>query len=164
LYPATVEVLAFQERATLCCGAGIPEPFTDSTVGALVASLAKERFVKVAPEACGVNFTVNEAVVPEASVKGKESPLTENSEPVRPPMDDTVTDAMLAESVAVWDWLVPTTTLPKLIVDGFTANDPAVVPVPLSGMERVGLEAFEVTESVPLAVPLAAGVKMTLKV
>jgi hypothetical protein len=116
-----------------------------------------------APEACGVNVTVKEAVAPAATVKGKESPLTENWEPVRPVMDETVTGAVLAERVASLDWLVPTTTFPKLIADGVTLKDPGVAPVPLSGMESVGLEALEATEIAPVALPLVVGANVTLR-
>jgi hypothetical protein len=163
LYPDTVEVLAFQESATLCCGAGVPEPLTDSPTGEFVALLAKEMLADAVPEACGVNLTLKVAVLPAAKVKGKVSPLTENSEPTIP-ADDTVTGAEVAESVAVWVCVVPTTTLPKLMLDGFTASDPGVVPVPLSGMESVGLEALELSERVPLELPPAVGSKVTLKV
>jgi hypothetical protein len=45
--------------------------------------------------------------------------------------------------------------------DGFTAKTPGVVPVPVSGTDRVG--ALEVTESVPFALPPAVGAKVTLK-
>jgi len=100
LYPATVDGLAFQESATLCWGEGVPEPLTDSTTGEFVALLAKETLADAVPDACGVNVTLKEAVLPGASVKGKVSPLTENSEPIIP-ADDTVTGAEVAESFAV---------------------------------------------------------------
>jgi len=100
LYPVTVDVLAFQESATLCWGSGVPEPLTDSTTGEFVALLEKETFADAVPEACGVNFTLKEALLPDANVKGKDSPLTVNSEPLTP-ADDTVTGAEIAEIVAV---------------------------------------------------------------
>jgi|SRR5215469_13152748 len=100
LYPLTVDVLAFQESATLCCGACVPEPPRDSTTGEFVALLAKETFADAVPDACGVNVTLKEAVLPDASVRGNDRPLTENSEPLTP-ADETVTGAEAAESVAV---------------------------------------------------------------
>ena len=54
--------------------------------------------------------------------------------------------------------------MPKLMAAGVTANDPGVVPVPLSGMERLGLEALELTERLPLELPAVVGAKMMLKV
>jgi len=62
--------------------------------------LAKETFADAVPDACGVKVTLKEAVLPAASVRGKDRPLTENSEPLTP-AEDTVTGAEVAESVAV---------------------------------------------------------------
>jgi hypothetical protein len=58
--------------------------------------------------------------------------------------------------------LVPTTTLPTPSVLGVTFSCPtAAVPVPDRGMVRVGVEAFEVMATVPLAVPADCGAKAT---
>jgi hypothetical protein len=54
--------------------------------------------------------------------------------------------------------------LPKAKLAGVTANCPAGVPVPDSGIFRVGFDAFEATARLPLALPADDGVKMTLKV
>ena len=62
------------------------------------------------------------------------------------------------------DWLFPTVTLPKLRLVGFDPKAPGVTPVPVSGMVRVGSEALEVTVTVPVALPAAVGVNVTLKV
>jgi len=93
-------VLAFQESVTLCCAAGVPEPPRDSTTGEFVALLAKETFADAVPDVCGVKVTLKEAVLPAASVRGKDRPLIENSELITP-AEDTVTGAAVAESVAV---------------------------------------------------------------
>ena len=50
------------------------------------------------------------------------------------------------------------------MLEGFTASDPGVVPVPLSGMDNVGFEALELRVSVPLELPPAVGAKATLNV
>jgi len=92
-------VLAFQDSATLCWGAEVPEPLTDSTTGEFVALLAKETFADAAPDACGANVMLNVALLPAGNVKGKVSPLIANSEPITP-ADDTVTGAEVAASVA----------------------------------------------------------------
>jgi hypothetical protein len=156
-------VLAFHESATLCCGAGAPEPLRASTTGEFVALLAKETFAEALPDACGVNVTLKVAILPAASVKGKVNPLMANSEPAIP-ADETVTGAEVADSVAVWVCVVPTTTLPKLMLEGFTTSDPGVVPVPLSGMDSDGFEALELRVSVPLELPPVVGAKATLNV
>src|SRR5215469_15099265 len=67
-------------------------------------------------------------------------------------------------TVSERDLLLPTVMLPKLRLVGFAPNAPAVTPVAASGIVRVGLEALEVTVTVPVALPAAVGVKVTLKV
>jgi len=61
-------------------------------------------------------------------------------------------------------WLFPTITLPKIRLVGFAPSAPAARPVPESGMVRVGLDPFEVIVMLPVAAPVAVGVKVTLKV
>jgi hypothetical protein len=68
----------------------------------------------------------------------------------------------VALSVAGRFALVPTTAPPKAQLAGVT-NCPAAVPVPDSGMFKVGFDAFEETAIFPLALP-ADGVRMTQKV
>src|SRR5215472_19105327 len=67
-------------------------------------------------------------------------------------------------TVSERDLLLPRVTLPKLRVVGFDPSAPAVTPVPVRGMVRVGLEALEVMVTEPVALPAAVGVKVTLKV
>src|SRR5579871_4392735 len=54
--------------------------------------------------------------------------------------------------------------LPKLRLDGLGDKAPAETPVPDSGMVSDGFEPFEVTVTVPLALPAAVGVNVTLNV
>jgi len=60
--------------------------------------------------------------------------------------------------------LLPTVTLPKLRLVGFDPSDPGATPVPDNGIARVGFDAFEVTVTLPLALPAAAGANFTVKV
>jgi hypothetical protein len=60
-------------------------------------------------------------------------------------------------------WLFPTVTLPKLRLVGVDPSAPALTPVPVRGMVRVGLEALEVMVTVPVALPAAVGVNVALK-
>lgn len=106
---------------------------------------------------------MNEAEFPDEIVAGSESPLKVNSV-LLTLADATMTEPPLAVSVPLRDALLPTVTLPKLMLAGLTASCPGASPVPLSGMERFGLEPFEVTASVPLADPAVEGAKITLKV
>lgn len=55
-------------------------------------------------------------------------------------------------------------TLPKLRLLGLDPNAPGAAPVPASAIVRVGLDAFEVMEIVPLELPADVGVNVALKV
>ena len=60
--------------------------------------------------------------------------------------------------------LLPTVTLPKLIVVGFAANcaTGAAAPVPVSARLVGELEAVLTNETLPFAVPVAEGAKFTV--
>jgi len=164
LYPLILdEVLAVQFSRTLCTGAGVPVPPKESTVGEFEALLTNEAVPEAAPVACGVNVTVNGKLLPAVMVVGKEMPLRVNSELLRL-TEETVTLAPVALSVAGRLALVPTTTFPKARLVGLTASCPGAVPVPESGIFKVGLDALETIARFPLALPADGGVKMTLKV
>ena len=60
--------------------------------------------------------------------------------------------------------MLPTVTLPKLRLAGLGESAPAESPVPDRATLRVGFDAFDVTMTVPLALPDAVGVNVTLKV
>lgn len=61
--------------------------------------------------------------------------------------------------------LAPTTTLPSERVEGETVSCPAVlVPVPDKEIVSVGLDAFDVTVRIPVALPAAVGVNVMLMV
>jgi len=62
------------------------------------------------------------------------------------------------------DWLFPTVMLPKLRLAGLDSRSPGKIPVPDKAILSVGLEAFDVIVTVPLALPADVGVKVTLKV
>ena len=92
--------------------------------------LTKARLAEAVPDACGEKMTLNDAVLPAAIVRGKEIPLTLNSE-LFPPIEETVTGALLALSVPVCAKVLPTVTLPKLMVAGVTASCPGATPEPV---------------------------------
>lgn len=132
-------------------------------VGELEALLAKVNVAEVAPLACGVKVTLKEADCPAARVTGSEIPESTNSALFRL-AELTVTEAPLAVRLPPSDAFAPTTTLPKLKLAGETASCPGVVPVPLSAIFSVELEAFEMTARFPLAAPPADGVKVAVNV
>ena len=59
--------------------------------------------------------------------------------------------------------LFPTSTVPKLKLDGLSASVPAVTPDPLSGILRVGFEASLLMARLPLTDPFVCGANCTLK-
>jgi hypothetical protein len=156
-------VLALQFRLTLCGGAAVPLPVRDSTTVGFEALLANVSVAAVAPLLWGVKATVKGTLCPSETVRGNESPLNTNSELVLVP-DDTTTFPPVAVSVPGRLLLVPTVTFPNARVNGETAREPAAVPFPDSGILRVEGFALETTETLPLALPVVVGVKISLKV
>src|SRR5215470_4197075 len=73
-------------------------------------------------------------------------------------------DPPVLVTVSERDLLLPRVMLPKPRLVGFDPRVPAVTPVPVRGMVRVGLEALEVMVTVPVALLAAVGVNVTLKV
>lgn len=127
------------------------------------ALLAKVALSEAVPLACGVNVMVNDALCPAEIVKGNEIPLRTNSDvPVEP--EDMVTLAPVALRLPVRFLATPTFTLPKLKVAGETVNCPAAVPVPESEIVRLGLEALETTEMLPVTAPADWGANIALNV
>lgn len=106
---------------------------------------------------------MNGALCPAGIVIGRDKPLIEKRELLEvAPV--TVTFAPLAVRVPDAVPLRLTNTLPSAIGAGVTAKVPDTVePVPERATVNVGFEAFDVTVSVPLALPAEAGAKVTLK-
>ncbi len=137
-------------------------------MGEFEALLANDRDAEAVPLALGVNVTVKVEDWPAGIVTGNEIPESTKSPLFAPEIlaDETLTDAPVAESFPVSGELDPSTTLPKLRVVGETANVPAAaaVPVPERAMSSGELLAFDTTDSLPVAAPVMAGVKVTVNV
>ncbi len=125
--------------------------------------LTNEALAEAVPLACGVKVTVKTLFCPAAMVKGNNSPLTTYSGVLALP-EDTVTLPLVALSVPLKVELVPTVTLPKLSVEGETDSCPAAVPVPDRDTVRLGFEASDKTEMLPLNGPAVLGAKIVEKV
>jgi len=87
------------------------------------------------------------------SVTGREMPLTLNSE-VLGLAEVTVTLDPVAVSVPVRVAFCPTTTLPKLMLEGETPSCPTAVVEPESPMVKLGFEAVDVRTKFALVVPV----------
>jgi hypothetical protein len=155
------ELLALQESETSYTGAASPVPVRVSAVGEFEALLTKVKVAVTAPVAVGVNVTVNGTGVPGVTVAGKLSPLRLKTA-LFALAEVTVTLAPEAVRLPEAEPFVPTTTLPSARVDGETASCPgAAVPVPDNAIPRDGFDPFEVTVTVPLALPAEVGVNVT---
>lgn len=105
-------------------------------------------------------MTVNELVAPGFSVpavkpdivKSVPETLAAETETGAVPVFESVTDAEL---------LLPTKTLPNFMLLGLAESWPCV-PVPLSAIESVGLEAFVEIVIVPETVPVVAGANLAV--
>jgi hypothetical protein len=117
-----------------------------------------------APLAIGEKATVNEVLWPALSVKGNVKPLRLNPLPLAVAAEIVRLVPPELVSVPVKDFEVPTWMLPKLKLDGFDTTCPVATPIPESGTESVGLLALDVMTRVPLAAPVADGVKIALNV
>jgi hypothetical protein len=140
----------------------VPVPVALAVVEPGVALLVNVSVALAEPVVCGLNVTENPRLWPAPIVTGKVKPVMVNAELLElAPV--TVTLAPLAVRLPVPVPVVPSTTLPTAIVAGLAESCPgAAVPVPESGMVRVGLEAFDVTVTLPLSVAAVVGSNPTL--
>jgi hypothetical protein len=116
-----------------------------------------------APLAFGEKSAVNEVLWPAVSVTGNVSPLKLNPLPLAVAAEIVRLVPPEFVSVPLKDFDVPTCMFPKLRLEGFETSCPAAIPIPESATESVGLFALELMVSVPLAAPVADGVKIALK-
>ena len=162
LAPTTTLPTATGELTLRVPTAAVPVPVRLVRLGVFDALLANEAVADAAPEAPGVNVTVNGTGVLVVTVTGKVTPLMANSPGLVPPKltEDTVTLAPLAVRVPVAVPLAPTTTLPTATGE-LTLSVPAA-PLPFSGIVKLGFDASDVMETLPLKLPADDGVKVTL--
>jgi len=144
--------------------AATPVPDTGIVSVEFVAFDVTVRLPLTAPADVGANETVKVALCPALIVTGVVIPLTLNPAPVIPTcVTDTLVPPVL---VMVSDWVpvLPTVTLPIATLVGLALNAPAVTPVPVNAIVSDGFGASEVTVTVPVALPLAVGLKLTVNV
>ena len=115
------------------------------------------------PTTVGLNFTLIFALCPGFNVTGRDKPLTEKPAPVEAAEEIVTLDPPVLVSVSETVWLVPTTTVPKLIEDGVEVTAPSVTPVPAKGIARLGFDPSDVIVKVPASLPAADGLYLTLK-
>lgn len=140
-----------------------PVPVSGIATGEPGALLVIERVPDALPAACGVNVAVNVALCPGLIVAGSVKPLAENPAPDADAAEIVNVAVPVLLNVTACEPVVPTATFPKPTVGGLTLNcGCGVAPVPLSAITRDGSEAVLVTVTLPLAVPVVVGAKVTV--
>ena len=156
------DALSLQFSVTECWLEPTPAPARLS-LAALPPEAEKESFALAVPAVWGVNVTLNEALLPAASVKGREMPLSEYSE-LLSASELMVTLPPVADKVAFCDLLDPTLTFPNDSEAGETARDPAAVPLPDSTTETLSFDGEVNTLTLPVEDPVFVGAKFAWKV
>ena len=161
LLPTLTPPKATDEGLIVSCGCGAvpvpPKPIESGEPGAL---LVMETLPLALPATVGANVTVNELVPPGFKV------LAAKPDTVKPAPEtfaaETDTGAVpVFESVTDTEPLLPKRMLPKVMLLGLADSLPCV-PVPLSAIESVGLEAFVEIVIVPETVPVVGGANVAV--
>lgn len=138
-------------------------PVAVSVVVATWALLVKLRLALSEPTTSGLYVIVNDALCPAGMIVGSDKPLIAKRELLELAAV-TVTFAPVAVRIPEAVPLVPVNTLPTATGAGVALSVPGVLdPVPAREMVNVGLDPFEVTVTLPLALPAEAGAKVTVK-
>jgi hypothetical protein len=143
--------------------AAVPVPLSGTAVGEFGALLVILTLPVRLPAVVGANCTVNVVVAPAGTVAGVASPLTLTA-PALSPFCEIVSDAVpVFVNVKLWDFVCPSTSLPKLKLAGETVY-PACVPVPLRATPSDGFDALLAMVIDPVAPPEEVGVNVALSV
>src|SRR5271154_2832072 len=116
-----------------------------------------------APPTVGANVTVKEAVCPGFRLAGADQPVSVNPVPVILCAVIETGAVPRFDGVTGTDPLLPTGRLVNAILDGLAERLPCV-PVPLKGIDSVGLVAVVASEMFPDASPVAVGANRAVKV
>jgi hypothetical protein len=100
---------------------------------------------------------------PAANVLGVLIPLKLNPLPLTAACEIVTLLPPVFVIVALAVCCAPTVTLPNALLAGLLVSCPAVTPVPESEIVSVGVDAFEVSVTVPVALPAVCGANVTVK-
>ena len=114
------------------------------------------------PVAVGANLTAKLVLCPGARVTGRLDPLILKPVPVTEACEIVALVPPVFVSVSERVWPVPVCIFPNTRLDELAVNDPAVLPIPESD-RLVGLP-FAIMATLPLALPLDWGLKVTFNV
>lgn len=119
------------------------------------------RFTLLLTADWGANTTLNEVLLPAASVIGKVRPLTLYPAPAAVCVT-VMLDPPELVNVSGMVLVLPTVTLPKLKLGVPADSAPAAAVVPVTGAVSVAFEALLLTERLKLSVPADVGANTTL--
>lgn len=139
----------------------LPTPLNDIFADGLEAFDVTDNVDVNVPAVEGAKVTDRFTLAPAARVYGNATPVTVKADPVALAAEILTLDPAVLEHVSICVWLLPTVTVPRFMVLGENAKVPTFAPVPLSETFSVGLEAFEVIDSVDENVPAVVGAKVT---
>src|SRR5713226_7428130 len=136
--------------------AATPVPLRARVRGEPGALLTSDTEPVTLPAAVGVNPALNVVLAPAAIVCGTLRPVMLKPVPVTVACEIVALAVPVFFKVIVCEALFPVMTLPKLALDG-VAESCACTPVPLRARVRGEPGALLVMETLPLALPVAAG-------
>ena len=140
-----------------------PVPLSGMLRVGFVALLVTVTDPLAAPAAVGAKVTVSDCVAPLARVNGVETLPKEKPLPAIDTLETVTGPGPALETVTVCAAELPTLTLPKFTDAGDEERVPGVVPVPESGIDKLGLDALLVTPIVPETAPVTVGAKVRLR-
>ena len=138
----------------------MPVPVTGTL--SWVALLAIPTVPAALPATPGEKRTVSAMEFPGVTVAGSAGPLMLNPVPVTLVWEMIKLAFPESLRVSVWVFDTPTGTLPNATLAG-TAEICGMIPTPFKATVKFGLLAVLVTVTLPLAVPMTVGVKVTFK-
>ena len=164
MYPATVEVLAFQVSATECCPVAMPVPVRETAAGGPLALLTIEIFPFAIPVTFGLNCTDNVRPWDGESVTGALPPVILYPVPLKVICEIVTPELPVFVMVTLCTAEeVPVVTLPKLRFVGVTPRvKVAAIPVPLRLTEVGEVGALLAIEMLPDTPPTTVGRKTTV--
>jgi len=140
----------------------VPVPLSEIAVGEAARFVATEMLPDAAPVVVGENTALKVMVLLGATVCAVKP---ETLKPVPVALADETTRFAVPVFVSVTSWLeeVPSTTLPKLTLDGVTDN-PGSEPAPVSAIVVGVADALVTTEMLPETAAVEVGANVALKV
>jgi len=158
-------VLAVQLKAAECAISCTPVPDNATVVGELVALLTTLTLPARLPEEAGAKVTLRVTAWLGVKVVPEVTPLALKLAPEAATLERVTFEFPVLVRLVLSELLLPKFTLPKLKLVGFAVSRKvAVTPVPLRAITSGELGALLTSETAPVTLPAALGVKSALNV